>query len=277
MIGETIENDSWKRERTFNMKIGAQLYTVRDYTQTAEDLAETLRRIALMGYKYVHCSKLGPIPPETIRQQLDENGLVCSVTHVDPELLLENVTAVIESQKILGCTEIGMSIMPERYRGSYEGLRTMIRDYTPILQKIKDADMNFHYHNHDVEFIREGSSTLLDILMDEMPGMNLLFCPFWAQVGGADPIECLNKYSERIHIVHLKDMAVSVGATEVGNSRIYTPVLDGNMNYKKILQTCSKNSNIQYALVEQDQCYGDPFGCLEKSLKNISALGYEFV
>lgn len=276
MADEAFERKSGICERIINMKIGAQLYTVRDFTQTTDDLAETLKRVSLMGYKYVHCSKLGPIPPETIRQLLDENGLVCAVTHVDPDLLLEDITGVIGNHKILGCTEIGMSIMPERYRGSYEGLLAMIKDYTPVIRKIKDAGMNFHYHNHDVEFIREGEQTLLDILMDEMPEIDLLFCSFWAQVAGADPIEYLNKYSDRIRIVHLKDMAVSIGATEVGNNRIYTPVLDGNMNYRKILQTCNDNPHIQFAMVEQDQCYGDPFACLERSHKNISSLGYKF-
>ena len=48
------------------MKIGAQLYTVRDYTQTEIDFAKTIKRIATIGYKQVQISAIGPIPAQTI-------------------------------------------------------------------------------------------------------------------------------------------------------------------------------------------------------------------
>lgn len=57
------------------MKIGAQLYTVRDYAQTVPDLAVTLRKIAEMGYRTVQCSQVGPIDPYLIKEMLDENNL----------------------------------------------------------------------------------------------------------------------------------------------------------------------------------------------------------
>ena len=38
------------------MEIGAQLYTVRDYAKTTEDFAETLKKIADIGYRIVQVS-----------------------------------------------------------------------------------------------------------------------------------------------------------------------------------------------------------------------------
>ena len=46
------------------MKTGAQLYTVRAYTQTESDFALTMSKIAKIGYKTVQISAIGSIRPE---------------------------------------------------------------------------------------------------------------------------------------------------------------------------------------------------------------------
>ena len=38
------------------MKLGAQLYTVRDFTKTTDDFAETLKKVADIGYRTVQVS-----------------------------------------------------------------------------------------------------------------------------------------------------------------------------------------------------------------------------
>ena len=42
------------------MKIGAQLFTVRDFTKTLDDFAETLKKIADIGYTTVQVSGTCP-------------------------------------------------------------------------------------------------------------------------------------------------------------------------------------------------------------------------
>ena len=44
------------------MQLGAQLFTLRDYTQTAKDFAYSMGQVAKMGYKTVQISAIGPIP-----------------------------------------------------------------------------------------------------------------------------------------------------------------------------------------------------------------------
>lgn len=256
------------------MIIGAQLYTLRDYTQTEKDIAYTLQQVASMGYRSVHCSALGPIAPEKLRDLLDQNGLTCAITHIAPHRLLNDLPAVIREHQILSCKNIGLSIMPEQYRGSLEGLRAFERNFSTVVHQIKDAGMHFHYHNHDVEFIREGKQTLLDILLEEMPDAHLLLCAFWAQVAGANPLELLDRYANRIEVIHLKDMAVYPFSKSIGDQRMMVPVLEGNMNYEAILAKCNRIPTLTHALVEQDICQGNPFACMQTSLRNIEALGY---
>ena len=42
------------------MVLGAQLYTVREFTKTADDYARTIERVAKIGYKCVQVSGVGP-------------------------------------------------------------------------------------------------------------------------------------------------------------------------------------------------------------------------
>jgi sugar phosphate isomerase/epimerase len=253
------------------MKVAAQLYTVREFTQTPEGIAETLKKVADIGYRYVHCSKLGPIEPERLKGLLEQNGLKCVVTHTDPERILEDTDSVIREHRIIGCGSVGMSIMPERYRGSLEGLQKMIADFRPAILRILDAGLSFHYHNHDIEFIRAQGRTLLDILLESLPEINLLMCAFWVQVGGGDPIELIRRYGKRIVHIHLKDMAFGQGS--VGQGRIMTPVLEGNMNYRGIIEACRLTGVTQNLIVEQDTCQNDPFDCLKTSFENLHKLG----
>ncbi len=41
------------------MKTGAQLYTIRTYTQNEKDFARSMKRIAQIGYKTVQISAVG--------------------------------------------------------------------------------------------------------------------------------------------------------------------------------------------------------------------------
>ena len=45
------------------MKIGAQLYTVREHTQNLKDFAETLKKVAEIGYTTVQVSTNCAIEP----------------------------------------------------------------------------------------------------------------------------------------------------------------------------------------------------------------------
>ena len=75
------------------MKIGAQFYTIRDFCKTQDDLKESLKKVADIGYKYVQISGTCNYDPLWLKKQLDENGLKCVITHIPVDRLkndLEN-------------------------------------------------------------------------------------------------------------------------------------------------------------------------------------------
>jgi sugar phosphate isomerase/epimerase len=55
--------------------LGAQLYTVRAFTQTIEDVAATLRKVADIGYTAIQISAFGPVDPKQVARLVEDNGL----------------------------------------------------------------------------------------------------------------------------------------------------------------------------------------------------------
>ena len=89
------------------MKTGAQLYTVRAYTQNEKDFAYTMKRIAEIGYKTVQLSAIGKdIPPERIREICDGEGLEIVLTHSDVNRILYDTEKLIAEHEILDCPYI---------------------------------------------------------------------------------------------------------------------------------------------------------------------------
>ena len=70
------------------MKIGAQLFTVRDFCKNTEELARTLQKIAEIGYKYVQVSGTCAYDAAWLKRELDANGLTCVLTHIPQKRLL---------------------------------------------------------------------------------------------------------------------------------------------------------------------------------------------
>ena len=134
------------------MIIGAQGFTIRDYAQNEADFRETAKKLHDIGYKTLQVSAFGDIDPHIIREICDENGLSIIITHTNPQLILENTEKVIENHRIFGTNHVGIGMMPQKYTGSLEGMRAFLKDFGPAADKLHDAGMKLHYHNHGFEY-----------------------------------------------------------------------------------------------------------------------------
>ena len=243
------------------MKIGAQLYTVREYTQTESDFAKTIEKISAIGYKYVQISAIGPITAQTVADICSANDISCVITHTAPLKILNETDTVIAEHKIMGAGYVGIGSMPAEYRGSADGTKRFISDYLPAAERFKSAGLQFMYHNHDFEFEKFDNRLVFDLLAD-CPAFGFTLDTYWVQAGGGDPCAWLRKLSGRVDVIHLKDMIWKDGKQLMGE------VMEGNLNWQGITEA-AKASGVKYALVEQDDCYGaDPFECLRTSYDN---------
>ena len=251
--------------------IGAQLYTLRDFLKTPDDIRGTFARVAEMGYEAVQCSALGPIEPPALKGIADDVGLRIVATHIGFDLIRDEPQRVIEEHQLWGCRHVAIGGMPAEFRNP-EGFERFAVEASEAARPLIDAGLTFSYHNHSFELERFGAGaearTGLQILIDESDPATFSFevDTYWIQHGGGNPATWLERLRERMHIVHLKDLAMH------GSEQLFAEVGEGNLEWGAILAAC-RDAGIEWYLIEQDRCQRDPFDSLSISLANLRAMG----
>ena len=250
------------------MKLGAQLYTLRNFIQNEKDVDTSFGKVAEMGYKTVQVSAIGPIKPEIVREKAEKHGLEIVLTHIPADRILYDTENVIKDHDILGCKYIGLGAMPEKYRDP-QWIHQFHADFIEPAKKIADAGKLFMYHNHNFEFGKINGKRILDIICEDFKPneMGITLDTYWVQAGGADIMDVIDQLHDRIPCVHYKDMAVD------GWTPIMAPCMEGNINFAKITDKLLEYGQTEHVLVEQDTCLESPFVCLKKSYDNLMSLG----
>ena len=246
------------------MKIAAQLYNCREYTKTPEAIEETLRKVKAMGFDVIQISGFGPCDPQLIADWVKEIGLEVCVTHTPWPRLADSteLKKVISEHKNMNCPIIGLGARPgDAYANTYEGWTGFIAKAKEITRQIKDAGLEFAYHNHDFEYEKWNGITAMDRLINEVPDMLFTLDVFWVQAGGANPLTYIKKLKGRIQVIHLKDFRIT------DRKRQYAEIGLGNLEWDEIIPLC-ESSGIACAAIEQDNDWlVDPFDSLAVSRK----------
>jgi sugar phosphate isomerase/epimerase len=255
------------------VKVSAQLYTLRDFLKTPEDIATSLKKVKEIGYNSAQASGVGPIGHKELRQLADDAGLTICATHVSFGDMVKNLDGVIEQHLAYGTRYAGIGSLPGEYRTSADGYKRFAQEASAIGRELKKAGLQFIYHNHDFEFAKFDGKTGMDILFEESDpdAFHFELDVFWVQAGGADPVAWIKKVANRMKVVHFKDYVVMND-----RERRFAEVGEGNMNFPAIIEAC-KEIGVEWAPVEQDKCYDrNPFDSLAISYANLKKLGAEF-
>ena len=250
------------------LKLGAQLYTVREYTQNENDFADTIKKVAGIGYKYAQISGIGKeISAQFIKKVTEDNNIKVMLTHTPLDRIRNETDKVIQEHDAFNCPGIGVG----GYYGdrSADGFKKFAEDMAPVVDKIKSAGKCFLYHNHRFEFehFAEGK-TAIDIMLEnsDKSAFKLTFDTYWAQAGGVDSAKFIKDYKDNIFATHLKDMTV------LSDKIAMTEMLTGNMNFAEILQVSEKNG-VLWHFVEQDEVRINAIDSLKISYDNLMATG----
>jgi sugar phosphate isomerase/epimerase len=258
-------------------KIAVQMYTVREHTKTAADLAETLKKIAGIGYEAVQMSAVGAVfsddpetTPEEARNMLNDDGRKCIATHRPWPALVNETAKEIDLHQTLGCDYVAIGGIPGDYGHTASGYRRFLEDARPVIDKLAAAGIRFGHHNHAHEFQRvpgEGIS-LEDILIDEAPSSLMLELDlYWVEHAGLNCVRVLERAHGRVPVIHLKDKEV-----DAKDGPVMAPIGEGNMDWEHIVPACEAAGVCWYA-VEQDVCRRDPFDCLRSSFEFLTGMG----
>ncbi|MFB3892122.1 MAG: sugar phosphate isomerase/epimerase family protein [Phycisphaerae bacterium] len=253
-----------------NPCLGAQLYTVRQFCKTIAEAAESLKKVAAIGYTAVQLSGFGPAKPEEVAKVVTDAGLAMAATHVGWDQLRDKTDEVIAQHKLWNCRHIAIGGLWGEYF-TLDGMKRFRDELAVVAPKLAAEGMDFSYHNHSHELARFGGRTWLERLYETIPAEHLKaeLDTYWIAHGGGSPAAWIARYPGRQPLLHLKDMAVSLEPRE----QRFAEIGEGNLDWPGILKAASK-AGVEWYLVEQDQSYGrDPFESLAISYRNLKAMG----
>jgi sugar phosphate isomerase/epimerase len=137
------------------VKLGAQLFTLREFVKTAEGFRETLRRVAEIGYDGVQISAVeafeSQVSPEETRAWLDEFGLTCCATHRPWNRIQDENASEIAIHQTIGCHHIGVGMAPKScYDGGSEGWHRWVSELPSVIDALETEGLHFCFHNHAI-------------------------------------------------------------------------------------------------------------------------------
>jgi sugar phosphate isomerase/epimerase len=194
--------------------VGLQLYTIRDAMAT--DVVGSLKKVSDIGYKYLELAgysdgKFYGYEPADFKKIVTDLGMeiLSSHTQVEAEgITLENAKKMTDDHAKLGVKYCLQPWVVEEARKTIASYQKMAADWNKVGKIMKDAGIQFGYHNHNFEFDTvEGKIPFFDIFMKELDPdlVTMELDLFWTTKAGQDPVEIIKKYPGRFQLFHMKD------------------------------------------------------------------------
>ena len=252
-------------------RIGAQYFTLRDFTKTIEDFDATCKKVAEMGYQVVQISGT-PLKAADMRPILDKYGLKTIVTHRGFQDFVDNIDEIIEYNKTLGAEYCGVGSMPGEYIKSANSVTDFIQKMNKAAEAISEAGMTFAYHNHAFEFGKIDGKYIMDRLIEESDPEKVAFIvdTYWVQFAGVDAAKFVKRLGKRAAVMHFKDLMIDLDAPFAASM---AEVGYGNLDWDSIIEACDE-AGAKWAMVEQDICKRDPFESMKMSYEFLKTKGF---
>lgn len=248
-----------------SIKLGAQLYTLRDYIKTYEDCEKTFEYLNGIGVNVIQISGIGPIPADKVAYLCGKYNMDVCCTHTSFDRMRTDLDSVMKEHKMLGCDTLGIGGMPDEFRGSPEGIAEFIKITSEIGKRMHENGLQFAYHNHSFEFEKlSNGRRIFDMLIEDTKPEEFSFIgdTYWFQYGGVNPCDYIEKIAGRMKVCHFKDYKFKDGKPA------FAEIGTGNLNLDAIYRSCV-DTGVKYIVIEQDTCEIDPRDSMAISYKNL--------
>ena len=254
--------------------LGIQLYTVRGAMRT--DVPGTLARVRALGFREVELAGTYGMSAARFRQLLDSVGMRATSMHVGYERLRDSLPAVLAEAKVLGARWVGTAWIPHPNGPlTVARAREVAADFNRWGRAAKAEGIGFFYHDHGYEFLAQGDSLPMDVLMrgTDPDAVKYEMDVFWTALPGVDPAAWLRKYPGRWRLMHLKDMrrgvatGVHTGGTNPDSTEV--PVGSGQIDFRAVLKAAQEVGVERYYIEDE---VADPFATVPVSIRWLSSV-----
>ena len=247
------------------IQTGLQLYTLRNLMK--DDFYGTLQKVAEAGYKAVEFAGYGGNSATDLKAKMDAFGLKTMGAHVPYQRFDDEFDTVVNELLTLEAEfAIVPWLAPEARPTTRENTLGLAQTFNRWGEACKAAGLRFGYHNHDFELLQvDGEKTVLDVLLEETDPaiVNLELDIYWAQYAGGDAVTMIEKYADRLPMIHAKDL-------QSQDSPRDAVIGEGIIDWPGVIAAARK-AGTEWFIVEQDTP-DEPLADVARGLKTLEKL-----
>jgi sugar phosphate isomerase/epimerase len=253
--------------------VGLQLWSLRSMSK---EPGAMLRLTRSMGITHVETAGLYGLTPQQFADSIRAAGLRVTSMHVGLDAFKKEPQKVIADAKALGATYVGTAWYPHQGAFTEADARKAIADFNAIGKTMKDAGLQFFYHNHGYEPVAYGDGTLLDLIIRETDPNLVKFemDVLWTFLPNVDPAALIRKYPGRFKLMHIKDMkpGVARGSLTGGLPDSLQAVIgQGQVNWPEVMKA-AKADGLEYYYLEDET--PDPKGNIPPSVGYLATVKF---
>ena len=270
-------------------EVGLQTYSLGPELR-GDKLAPGLAQLKSVGVTQLELAgygkgKVGGVAMADYKKMCDDAGLKIMSSHLNPDCLernerycKNNINAIKDFWKraaddhaLLGCPYMVQPGLP--HIENLDDAKYVGEVFSAAGEIVAVKGMKFGYHNHNTEFdkvTRQGRTSFSvrsfgpqandsvfveQALIENSDPAKVLFelDVYWTVMGGQDPVEWINKYANRIQLLHIKDRLV------LGQS--------GMMNFEQIFKAFYANGHNTWFIEIEDTNSGKQMERVTESVK----------
>lgn len=243
--------------------VALQLYSIRG--DCAKDFADTLKKVAAMGYEGVEFAGYHGKAAAELRAILDGEGLRAAGAHVGLQALQgDDLARTLEFQEIIGNRFLVVPGLPPECCDSLAAWRRTAGLFNEISAAARARGLWVGIHNHAHAFEPVEGAHPWEVFFDAAhPDVVMQLDAGNAMHAGIDPAAWLKRYPGRALTVHLKEFARSGEPVLLGR---------GDVDWLPIFDICETAGNTRWYVVEQETYPFPPLECAARCLENLKRL-----
>lgn len=231
---------------------GVQLWTLREDWQ--RDPVATLKRLSRMGYTGIELYGDLPMSAAELKTVLQSLGMRVAAAHVGDKVDVD-LSERMQQARVLGHDHFVFSFSATPFTDDAFMLQ-LAEAARARAGELAAQGFRMSMHHHEWEFVSPERGLRF---IEACPQLGLEFDLYWLATAGLDPVEMVQRYAKRLHLVHAKDGPArrDLPQTALGEGKV--PIA------ASLAAAKAAAAPLEWVLVELDECATDVWEALEKS------------
>lgn len=241
------------------MKLAVQLYSLREHIKTGDDLLTILENVKELGFDGVEFAGFFGLDAKTIKNKLDELGLVAVGAHMGLDDFKEDALAkTLEFAKTIGAKTVGIGGADTSTEEALENVIEIMGNADKLAEK---DGINVYFHNHTQEFAAPLFATKPGTIFDRLKAAcHMQIDTYWSFHAGKDNYSLISENIDRIVHLHIKD----------GIDGKPMALNEGNNDLAAVVKA-ARDNGIEWLILENDDPVPDGLSDVARSMKWLEA------